>query len=210
MNDQIETSEPKLTKKEREFLKEYFKTGNGTLSALKVYDTDNYASASEIASQNLRRLKNPMRMFMEANGFSLKVLLSVLAGGLQATKLEDLSGEKVPDHSVRHKFLTTASKWMGLETEQAALLQQINIEKPIPLIDPNPLLVVRYADNEGKDIGWDIKRNNGENPQNIDEKGVKANIVELTNFRADTDVQTIDPKELSDEELEDIAKTTNG
>jgi len=113
-----EVVEPKLTKKERAFLKLYFETGNGVQSAMKVYDTTDYSTAGAIASQNLKRLKNPIKLFMEANGFSLKVLLSVLADGLQAKKLEDLSGEKVPDHAIRHKYLETASKWLGVDKEE--------------------------------------------------------------------------------------------
>ena len=119
MNDLTvpEVKEPKLTKKQRDFLKLYFETGNGVQSAMKVYDTDNYGTAGAIACENLKKLKNPIKLFMEANGFSLKVLLSVLADGLQAKKLEDLSGEKVPDHAIRHKYLETASKWLGVNKE---------------------------------------------------------------------------------------------
>ena len=212
-------SEPKLTKKERAFLKEYFKTGNGTLSCLKTYNTDNYASASEIASQILRRLKNPMKAYMEANGFSFKQLLSILVGGLTAEKLEDLSGEKVPDHGVRHKYLTTASKWLGIDTDQALLMQQINMEKnnnfretslldeemppevkewyhshglPVPLMggltDLRGVIEVTYADTKPETNG--------------------KNVVELTNFEKPKE-ETINVKELSDEELEDLAKTNN-
>lgn len=212
-------SEPKLTKKERAFLKEFIATGNGTLSALKVYDTDDYATAGVIASENLKRLKNPIRAFMEANGFSFKVLLSVLADGLQAKKLEDLSGEKVPDHAVRHKYLTTASKWLGIDTDQALLMQQINMEKnnnfretslldeemppevkewyhshglPVPLMggltDLRGVIEVTYADTKPETNG--------------------KNVVELTNFEKPKE-ETINVKELSDEELEDLAKTNN-
>jgi len=43
----------KLTKKQKEFSKEFLDTGNGVQSALKVYDTDDYKTASNIASENL-------------------------------------------------------------------------------------------------------------------------------------------------------------
>ncbi len=42
-----------LTKKQAEFVKEYLETGNGVQSALKVYDTESYKTASNIASENL-------------------------------------------------------------------------------------------------------------------------------------------------------------
>lgn len=107
--------EPKLTLKQKKFLDLYLKTGNGTRSAMEAYGLTNPASAAEIASQNLRKLKNPISTFLEANGLDLKYLTAVLAQGLQAQKLEDLSGEKVPDHSVRHMYLKTASKWLGID-----------------------------------------------------------------------------------------------
>ena len=45
----------KLSKKEREFAQEYAKTGNGVQSALKVYDTKSYKTASTIADANLAK-----------------------------------------------------------------------------------------------------------------------------------------------------------
>jgi len=45
-----------LTTKQKMFLKEYFKTGNGTRSAMKVYNCKNAASASVLASETLAKL----------------------------------------------------------------------------------------------------------------------------------------------------------
>lgn len=45
----------KLTKKQKGFVKDYIKTGNGTQSALKNYDTDDPNVANAIASENLRK-----------------------------------------------------------------------------------------------------------------------------------------------------------
>ena len=47
----------KCTPKEAAFAKEYVETGNGVQSALKVYDTQSYKSASVIADQNLEKLR---------------------------------------------------------------------------------------------------------------------------------------------------------
>jgi len=44
---------PKLTKKQRGFVDDYIETENGTQSALKNYDTDDYKTASVIATENL-------------------------------------------------------------------------------------------------------------------------------------------------------------
>ena len=124
-----------LTPKQSEWLLEYFKTGNATRSALKAYDTENYKSASVIASENLEKLRNPVRDFMEANGLSLGKLIEVLKDGLEANKVISAQvinqagdGMKqansmtkdfidVPDHSTRHKYLETAAKWLGIENE---------------------------------------------------------------------------------------------
>lgn len=47
----------KLSKKEEGFVKDYVKTGNGTRSALKNYDTTSENVAGAIASENLRKPK---------------------------------------------------------------------------------------------------------------------------------------------------------
>ena len=47
------TKPPKLTKKQRGFIKDYLATGNGTQAALANYDTDDYKTASVIAAENL-------------------------------------------------------------------------------------------------------------------------------------------------------------
>ncbi len=49
--------EKRLSKKEREFIKLYLETGNGTKSALEVYDTDKYHTAGVIATENLAKPK---------------------------------------------------------------------------------------------------------------------------------------------------------
>ncbi len=46
-----------LSKKEKGFVKDYIKTGNGTESALKNYDTEDENTAGVIASENLRKPK---------------------------------------------------------------------------------------------------------------------------------------------------------
>jgi phage terminase small subunit len=44
-----------LTKKQKIFVKEYVKTGHGTKSALKAYDTKDYSTADSIAVENLQK-----------------------------------------------------------------------------------------------------------------------------------------------------------
>lgn len=47
----------KLTKKQRGFVKDYLKTGNGTQAALKNYDTKDINTAAVIAVENLSKPK---------------------------------------------------------------------------------------------------------------------------------------------------------
>jgi len=114
--------EPKLTLKQKKFLRLYFKYGNGTKAALEAYNTNDPKAASVIASENLAKLKDPVRVLMEKRGLSLGRLLDVLDEGLKAKKLVATrkGSIKIEDHSVRHKYLETAAKWLGIEREQVS------------------------------------------------------------------------------------------
>lgn len=46
---------PNLTKKQKDFVEEYVKTGNATKSAMKVYDTTDYDTAAAIGYENLNK-----------------------------------------------------------------------------------------------------------------------------------------------------------
>lgn len=52
-NQTIQKKLPKLTKKQRGFVKDYVLEENGTQAALKNYDTKDYKTASVIAAENL-------------------------------------------------------------------------------------------------------------------------------------------------------------
>lgn len=59
----ISESIEKLTFKEKGFVKDYAKTGNGVKAALKNYDTEDYSTAGNIASENLKkpRIQNALK-----------------------------------------------------------------------------------------------------------------------------------------------------
>lgn len=128
-----------LTIKQRRFLKEYFKSGNGTEAAMKVYNTTDPDSAAAIASQNLSKLKNPVKVLMEQKGISLGKLLDVLDDGLGANRVisamntgRQATGAtsdfiEVPDYAIRHRYMETAGKWLGVE-QQPQVIQQFNAE----------------------------------------------------------------------------------
>lgn len=75
MGARIEKTEgkPKLTRKEAKYVQEYVKTGNGTQSALKAYDTKDYKTASVISAENLDkpRIRGEILRLMERNGMEL-------------------------------------------------------------------------------------------------------------------------------------------
>jgi len=117
----LTTREPKLTFKQKKFLKLYFESGNGTKAALASYDTDDPKAASVIATENLAKLRNPIKTYLEMNGLSLKQLMEILTGGLKATKVKTSLTEpdrEVDDWPTRHKYLQTASKWLGVDDNQ--------------------------------------------------------------------------------------------
>lgn len=127
----------KLTPKQGAFLKAYLDPdsptfGNGTLSVMKIYDVKDYQSAQVIASENLSKLKNPVKTLMEARGIGMDKLLVVLNNGLQAKKIITSPTEQdkeVADHGVRHKYLETAARWLGVESNNGeSTPQQTNIQ----------------------------------------------------------------------------------
>jgi len=123
----------KLTLKQRKWIKEYLKTGNATKSAMKVYNCKDMVSAGSVGSENLQKLASPVRLLMESKGLGMGRLLEVLDDGLGANKVISAmvvnkkgDGMKqansmtkdfidVPDHGIRHKYLETAGKWLGIE-----------------------------------------------------------------------------------------------
>lgn len=118
-NKDLIITEPKMTLKQKKFLKRYFELGNGVKAAMEVYDCNgDYSVAGAIASENLKKLKNPIRNFMEAKGLDLGKLMTVLEKGLDCTRIKTSLTEpdkEVPDWPTRHKYMETAGRWLGVE-----------------------------------------------------------------------------------------------
>ncbi len=66
-----------LTKKQRDFVKEYIKTGNGVKSALVAYDTKDNLTARVISSENLT--KPNIKAYLEESGFTTNNAKRVVA-----------------------------------------------------------------------------------------------------------------------------------
>lgn len=102
-----------LTKKQRKFVKEYAKSGNGTKSALKAYDTTDYATAQAIASENLLK---PLVVKSLNEALSDELLEKVHIEGLNAKQFRfSPEGElmQLDDFNVRSKYLDMAYKRRG-------------------------------------------------------------------------------------------------
>ncbi|MEA2037127.1 MAG: terminase small subunit [Nanoarchaeota archaeon] len=107
----------KLTTKQKMFLKEYFKSGNGTAAAMKSYNCKDRNTAASIANENLRKLEDPVKQLMEAKGLTMGKLIDVLSDATEANKIHGTQDDfiEIPDHPTRLKAVDTASKWLGVD-----------------------------------------------------------------------------------------------
>jgi len=113
---------PPKTLKERKFVKEYIKDGNGTRAASEVYDVSNNNSAAVIASQNLRRLN--IYDVLDRAGVTDDKIAETIGEGMEANKpISAVAGKDaseasvdfidVPDWQARLKATELASKMKG-------------------------------------------------------------------------------------------------
>jgi len=136
---------PKLTRKQKGFVKDYIETGNGVKSALNNYDTDDYNTAHAIASENLQK---PAIVKSIQEALPDELLAQVHLEGLSATKRSGTGGMKIgigadgqvndfghteidePDFAVRHKYLDSAYKLKGsyAAEKSISITAQFNIE----------------------------------------------------------------------------------
>ena len=117
----------KLTKKQKVFVKEYVKTDNGTQSALKAYDTKDYSTAGNIASDNLNKPKIIAVLKTLAERIPDELLEKVHLEGLLAGKMVGETLE--PDYAVRHKYLDSGYKLKGSYAPDKSI--NLNIEAEI-------------------------------------------------------------------------------
>lgn len=118
----------KMTPKQNKFFVLWLKTGNGTKSAMEAYDCKDETIAASVASQNLTLLKNPMKTFLESNGLSISHLSKVLIEAMGATKWNDFTGEREPDHKIRMESVDRLGKWLDVEPKDETPIQQQNIQ----------------------------------------------------------------------------------
>jgi len=88
----------RLKQKQKAFIAEYVRNGrNGVQAALKVYDTEDYNTANQIARDNLQKptIKREIDKQMSDTGLTVKKALNAINDGYDAEKKGD------PDHSIR-------------------------------------------------------------------------------------------------------------
>lgn len=150
----------KLTKKEKGFVKDYIKTGNGTQSALNNYDTESENVAGVIAYENIRKPKIQSAI---QEALPDELLAQVHLEGLSATKRSGTGGMKIgigtdgkvndmghteidePDYAVRHKYLDSAYKIKGTYAPEKSVNTNLNVE-----IDSKQLEIAKKYEEEIK------------------------------------------------------------
>jgi len=88
----------KLKQKQKAFIAEYVANGrNGVQAALKVYDTEDYNTANQIARDNLQKptIMREIEKHMTDTGLTVKKALNAINDGYDAEKKGD------PDHAIR-------------------------------------------------------------------------------------------------------------
>ena len=124
----------KLTKKQQEFIEQYSKTGNGTLSALKAYSTKDENTAAVIASENLRKPKIvealeealPQSMLLEVHREGLYATKEIWKNNNETGQVEHVGDEA--DFAVRARYLDMAYKIKGSYAPEKHMNVNVNVE----------------------------------------------------------------------------------
>lgn len=136
----------KLTKKQRGFVKDYIKTGNGTKAALNNYDIESDSPETVASAISTENLSKPLIQNAIQEALPDELLAQVHLDGLAATKRSGTGGMKIgigtdgkvndfghteidePDFAVRHKYLDSAYKLKGLYAPEKSLIVTVDIE----------------------------------------------------------------------------------
>lgn len=107
-------SKDPLTLKQRKFVDEYLKTGNGVQAALAAYGSEDmtYNTAGVIAHENLNKPKivKTMAQLLDEAGVTDEKIAEKIKEGFEAVS-HVVRGDKiarVPDYNARHRYVRTA------------------------------------------------------------------------------------------------------
>ena len=87
----------RLTKKEKGFADDYLDTGHGTEAALDNYDTKDYMTAANIASENLKKPK--IIQYLENNASAVANNIVKLALNAESEQVQLAAGKDVLDRA---------------------------------------------------------------------------------------------------------------
>lgn len=148
---QKKQKKPRLTKKQKGFIRDYIKTESATQAALSNYDIKSKTPelvAAVIGNENLNK---PYIAQAIAEALPDELLAKVHLEGLQATKRSGIGGMKIgigtdgkvndlghteidePDYAVRHKYLDSAYKIKGTYAPEKSVslnIQTITEDNP--------------------------------------------------------------------------------
>src|SRR3990167_7419265 len=106
----------KLTPKQSEFVDEYARTKNATKSAMIAYDVNNIRTASVVGSENLAKpdVSQAIEKALKRHKITIDKALIPIANGLQATKMNEYTGELSEDLNIQLKASDRALKLLGV------------------------------------------------------------------------------------------------
>lgn len=121
-----------ISYKQENFCKELIKTKDPVQAALKIYNTKDRDTATQIATQNLQKphLKNRINELLDSKGLKLEYSLEQLKQLHTANKLivVDKDTIEAPDNPTRLGAVNTALKLHGvLDTQQQQQAPQVSI-----------------------------------------------------------------------------------
>ena len=96
-----------LTLKERRFVQFYIKTGNVSRSALRA-GYKHRVSGFENLSKPI--IQQTIQDLAHQEGITYEKIASVLNAGLEATKIEKITGQSRPDYNVQLRYVKTCLK----------------------------------------------------------------------------------------------------
>lgn len=105
----------KLTKKQKGFVKDYIDTGNGVQSALKNYDTKDYATAGVIAVENLEKPK--IREALEAHAQPAESMIFNLSQKAKSEMVRYVSSKDILDRAGYKPVEKSQSLNLDIKTE---------------------------------------------------------------------------------------------
>lgn len=110
------------------FMKWVEKGRNATQAYIELHPQVNRISAQVMGSKLLSKI--PRDIIMKTYGLGFHKYMKQLKSGLEATKWNDFTGEREPDHKTRLGYHDKQGKLLGIEGDTPMILQQFNIDWP--------------------------------------------------------------------------------